>query len=375
MMNEKIKKIAEKVKEPVLIGSYKKEDCIFLLKNISEKVKEMNQTEREKKIQNGTHYSETLPSETIPDKKYMDLFWEEMDETAETTAKYVAKVSEQILKEKGKNVVLVSLVRAGSPIGVLIKRYIKEKHQLDLHHYSISIIRGKGFDENALCYILDKHKTTNLQFIDGWTGKGAINKVLKDSCDDFYHKYDVKLSADLAVLADPSHCVRMYGTREDFLIPSACLNSTISGLTSRSVLSKELIGPYDFHGVKYYREWESIDVSNAFVDIISGYFKGVEVKREECVGKNEILNLGIKEVERIKKEFHIKDVNHVKPGVGETTRVLLRRVPWKILVKDSSDRRLKHVLKLAKEKNVPIEEYKNMSYSCCGIIKNVKEEE
>ena len=34
---------------------------------------------------------------------------------------------------------------------------------------------------------------------------------------------------EIAVLADPGCCVRTYGTREDFLIPSACLNSTVSG--------------------------------------------------------------------------------------------------------------------------------------------------
>ena len=34
-----------------------------------------------------------------------------------------------------------------------------------------------------------------------------------------------------------------------------------------------------------------------------------------------------------KRIFNIKNINHIKPGVGdETTRVLLRRVPWKILV-------------------------------------------
>ena len=62
--------------------------------------------------------------------------------------------SEKILKQKGADVVLVSLARAGTPIGILAKRYIKYKYNLNLPHYTISIIRDKGIDENALKYIL-----------------------------------------------------------------------------------------------------------------------------------------------------------------------------------------------------------------------------
>ena len=62
-------------------------------------------------------------------------------------------------------------------------------------------------------------------------------------------------------------------------------------------------------------------------------------------------------------------MNLIKPGVGETTRVLLRRLPWKILVKDLNDARLKHIFQLAKERDVPVEVYEQMTYTCCGLIK------
>ena len=45
----------------------------------------------------------------------------------------------------------------------------------------------------------------------------------------------------MAVLADPGYCTSIYGTREDFLIPSACLNATVSGLISRTVLNDTYI--------------------------------------------------------------------------------------------------------------------------------------
>lgn len=267
---------------------------------------------------------------------------------------------------------MVSLARAGTPIGVLIKRYIKFKYDIDVPHYSISIIRGKGFDENALCYIIGNHPDCTLQFIDGWTGKGAITKVLQKGCEDFNAKYDTNLKPNLAVIADPAHCVSICSTREDFLIPSACLNSTISGLVSRTVERKDLIGKYDFHGAKYYEEWSDIDDSNMYINKVSSFFKKV-VPFEDV--EEEVTYKGWKDTEEIMKKFDIHDINLIKPSVGECTRVLLRRLPWKIIVDDINNPNLKLVILLAKDKGVPIEEFPNMSYSCIGIIKELKKEE
>ena len=55
---------------------------------------------------------------------------------------------------------------------------------------------------------------------------------------------EAAVEAVRGVLEDPGSCVRVYGTREDYLIPSACLNSTVSGLISRTVLNHS-IGPND----------------------------------------------------------------------------------------------------------------------------------
>ena len=38
-------------------------------------------------------------------------------------------------------------------------------------------------------------------------------------------------------------------------------------------------------------------------------------------------------VERVCAEYGVSTANLVKPGIGETTRVLLRRVPWRVLVR------------------------------------------
>jgi hypothetical protein len=77
------------------------------------------------------------------------------------------------------------------------------------------------------------------------------------------------------------------------------------------------------------------------------------------------------DIHNIQNTFDIKNINLIKPGIGETTRVLLRRIPWKILINDLFDDDLSHIIKLASEKNVPMENFKMRSYRCCGIIKEL----
>ena len=81
----------------------------------------------------------------------------------------------------------------------------------------------------------------------------------------------------------------------------------------------------------------------------------------------------MEEVRKIAKVFGISDINFIKPGIGEATRVLLRRVPWKILINEvyMDSRELRHLRRLAEEKNVPVEAYPLKHYKCCGIIKKI----
>lgn len=357
------------------MGSYAREDVLFLLKNLNGQVEEDGLEVREKAIQSGVHYSEMLPIEYSPTATYMNLYEKALDYYKEKVAKAAGLVSEQILKRSGKQLVLVSLARAGTPIGILIKRYLKLAYGLDVPHYSVSIIRGRGIDENALHYIRRCHPDHLIQFIDGWTGKGAITKELQESCKHL-NLEGLSLDPTLAVLADPGHCSALYGTREDFLIPNACLNSTVSGLVSRTVLNREYIGEDDFHGAKYYTHLADADRSNEYIDVITKEFEKVMpcVKREAQSFKvldEEPSWQGLQEVKNIQREQGIEQIHHIKPGVGETTRVLLRRVPWKVLVKDRNDPALSHIFQLARENDVPIEEYDGMSYACCGLIKKV----
>ncbi|MDA8221590.1 cysteine protease StiP family protein [Desulfosporosinus sp.] len=371
-MNDKL--FTHPIPEPVPIGCYNPKDVVFLLKNLNGLLTETDLQTREQKIQSGGHYSEMLPIEYEPTKDYLDLFNQTLHESATKVAKAVGIVSERILQNNGPKMVLVSLARAGTPIGILIKRYLLEKKGLDLPHYSISIIRGRGIDENAILFILQNHRGAKIQFVDGWTGKGAITEVLRQACADFKAKYQFELDSDLAVLADPGHCVKTFGTREDFLIPSACLNSTVSGLVSRTVFRTDLIGDKEFHGARFYEELLKGEVSNLFVDTISKEFK--ELKLQDAKFQNiddnaEVSWQGLKSLTTIKEKYGIKDINFIKPGIGETTRVLLRRLPDRVLVDSIENTKLKHIMLLCEDKGVPVEEYPYLTYSCCGIVKQI----
>ncbi|MBG9769859.1 cysteine protease StiP family protein [Bacillus vallismortis] len=356
------------------IGSYPEEDVTFLLKDLSAVSIEKSTEEREKSIQSGIHYSEMLPIEYKPTDEYMKLFYASLEDSKQKVALATGVVAEQIYKKSGKDAVLCSLARAGTPIGVLIKRYIKVKYHVSLPHYSISIIRDRGIDENALHYLLKHHPEGKIAFIDGWTGKGAITKELIRSVKRFNQRFGARLSSEIAVLADPGHCADIYGTKEDFLIPSACLNSTVSGLVSRTVLNETWIGPSDFHGAKYYKELSEEDVTNIYIETIAEQFPSIynEAERLALRLQNDRVKpdwSGLASIETIQKQFGISNTNLIKPGVGETTRVLLRRVPWKILIQPGAEEALRHILLLAKDRGVPVEEYKDMSYRCCGLIR------
>ena len=57
-------------------------------------------------------------------------------------------------------------------------------------------------------------------------------------------------------------------------------------------------------------------------------------------------------LEDLRARFGIADENLVKPGIGEATRVLLRRVPERVVVRDEKDPAVAHLLQLAREKGV-----------------------
>lgn len=362
--------------------SYRDDDVTVLLKDISSSMRPLGTKERETLIQQGVHYSEMLPLEEPPSQEYLNLYHKALELRKQYIADLIASIACKIKRSTtaGKAPVLVSLARAGIPVGILVKRYLNRFLDCDCSHYAISIVRDRGIDINAMNYIYEREVVSgrsgvsDLFFIDGWTGKGAILSQLTESIEILKGLNPCwgTLSSRLFVLADPANITADCGTHEDFLLPTSCLNSTVSGLISRSIINSYIdVKGGDFHGAVYQSHQERNDLSNDFLDTVAECFaKPTGTVSCGCCS----VESGPAIVKRICKDFEIEDYYKVKPGIGETTRVLLRRIPWVVLINESAasdDPDLAHIMMLCREKSVPIKRYNLGNYKTCGIIKEL----
>ena len=343
-------------------------DCIFLLKDLTDKIKEITIEEKENLIRSGVSYSEMISKESIPSEDIKNIFLNILNRDKKLIAYYVAKISEIIYRKKGNKLVIVSLARAGTPYGILIRKYLKLKYKVDIPHYSISIIRGKGIDANALKYILAENKKADIQFVDGWTGKGSITKELNKSIDIFNNKNKTNIDNSLAVISDPAKLCKVCGTREDFGIATCCLNSTVSGLISRTIHNEKYIGKDEFHGAKTLYYLKEQDCSQYFIDEINKEFNKINIDYKDLVLEIEDKEYSVKIVNKIRELYDVNNINNIKLSVGESARVLLRRDPRVVLVKNKADKNVEHIIKLAEEKGVKVIEYKDSDYNCISII-------
>jgi ribosomal protein L7Ae-like RNA K-turn-binding protein len=69
--------------------------------------------------------------------------------------------------------------------------------------------------------------------------------------------------------------------------------------------------------------------------------------------------------------YKIEHRNFIKPGIGESTRVLLRRVPKILFIQDMESKVVKHLILLAKQKDVSVIEIPDLPYQAIAIIKDI----
>ncbi len=356
-------------------GSYAKGDVIFLLK-ILQQHSFISVTEKEKLIQSGQlHYSEILSAEKPPSGDYVRLFEQALSSNRQRMARDCLKLAQKIGENHQAEVVLVSLLRAGTPIGVIVKHLLEQLFDRKVTHYSVSIIRDRGIDKNALRYILQQgHDSTSIVFVDGWTGKGVISHALEKSIAEFNAQHQVAIDSGLYVLADLAGTAACSATSEDYLIPSSILNATVSGLVSRTVLNEQ-IGAHDFHGCVYYEELSAFDKSRTFAQTIIDEALAIALTDTHislmATDRNELATVSSAFLKQTMAEYDINDSNLIKPGIGEATRVLLRRVPRLLIIANRSAPDVAHLIALAKQKAVPIVVRPNLPYQAVSLIGNV----
>lgn len=354
-------------------GSYQPEDTLFLLKPLQ--LEMVDVAAKERLIQSGRrHYSEMLAPERAPEPRYLQLFEALTDRYARRLATEIMTLARYLAETRIRQITLVSLARAGTPIGALLARALRWLGRSEARHYSISIIRDRGIDENALAFILrhEHREPEGLAFVDGWTAKGVITEELRKAVRHWNAHQPEPLEETLHVVSDIGGVADVAATNEDYAIPSGILNATVSGLTSRSILNAA-IGPDDFHGCVFYREFTTHDQSNTFLDRVAEHFPTVasgsvhndpEERQDRRRAMTDFLT-------GLHKHYVISDRNFIKPGVAEATRVLLRRVPGLLLLRDPAHPDVEHLHWLAEEKQVPIAIDPAMPIQATALIKDL----
>ncbi|MDD2659567.1 MAG: tellurite-like stress resistance cysteine protease StiP [Methylococcales bacterium] len=357
-------------------GSYTLNDVRFLLKPVT--LADTPVHIKEMLIQSGKkHYSEMLTHESLPPDDYLQLFYRAMSLNQDRMAQHLWLLAKGILSTRPQGITLVSLVRAGTPVGVLLKHVLKRYFNTSAEHYSISILRDAGLDLNALRYILQKHPPESLVFVDGWTGKGVIARQLAASLQAFALSDGISIPAELYVMTDLSGWAAVAASSEDYLIPSCILNATISGLVSRSVYDKNTASPADFHGCLYYEQFGANDLSNYFIDAIlarmdmigAGFIDTLEIFSPS---RQQLQTQSRQFLEWIAGRYGITRHNYIKPGIGEATRVLLRREARLLLLRDLESEATLHLRWLAEFKSIPIEVFKDLPYRAAALIKELE---
>jgi hypothetical protein len=339
-------------------GSYAPEDVTLLLKRV--RMRPTPVEEKERRIQTGVaHYSEMISEERRPDARYLDLFEAACGPGVPRLARDVRSLASQVLDliRTGRlngRVTLCSLVRAGLPYGVLLRRDL-ERVGVDVAHFGVSIIRDRGLDRVAMARVLAERPADGVIFVDGWTGKGAIATELHRSWRDLSGRAPL-----LAVIADPCGRADLCASREDWLIPSGILGGDVSGLISRSILRPDLIGEGEYHGCLLLDHLADVDLSRVFVDrvdaalrdLVAGGAPDPDVRTEAA---DRFRGAADATVRRVASRFVVTKLNRIKPGIAEATRAVLRRRPDRVLVRTArEDPDLSALLYLCERDRVPV---------------------
>ena len=369
-------------------GSYLGSDVTVLLDIVDKaSVADVPVSQKEALIQSGQrHYSDMLTLEQAPTAMHEQLYQQALEQGTTRTATDIANLAytlQQIFQQTvgtERPLVLISLVRAGLPVGVLLQRALADansSYALPSVHYGISIIRDRGLDAVALQMILDTHRESSIIFVDGWTGKGAIYQELDRSLDVFsecshpnfaniFHQGENVIP--LLTLADPAGVAWLAASEDDWLIPSGLLNSTISGLISRSLYTEPQLG---LHRSVFYDSLVEVDHSLAFVDHIDTARRALSTPLQYLQTFKQPRYQTADLIDMLAAEYDISNRNRIKPTIAEATRAILRRDPERILLAtaDHPDTVLLRHLCSERDINITVLGAKILPYQAITLIK------
>ena len=367
-------------------GSYLPSEVTLLLDIVrADSVSDISPTQKEALIQSGQrHYSDMLTLEKPPSATHEALYNQALAAGKQRMANDVTSLAFSLHQlfhacvSASQPLILVSLVRAGLPIGVLLQKALSDasaSYALASQHYGVSIIRDRGLDPVALQYILQQHPHSPIVFVDGWTGKGAIYGELQRSLAQINDKrqqaqlfHQGNGVIPLVTLADPAGVAWLSASNDDWLMPASLLNSTVSGLISRTLYREPSDG---MHQAVYYDKLQPWDRSGDFIQTIDALRQQTSLPTP-LTGKLLPTFATQSVIDDLATRFAINNRNRIKPTIAEATRAILRRDPECVLVNEMADGQDTALLRhLCEEKNIQlIEDASIAPYQAVTIIKN-----
>jgi hypothetical protein len=144
---------------------------------------------------------------------------------------------------------------------------------------------------------------------------------------------------------------------------------------SRSILNNKVVGPGDFHACTVLEHLKPHDLSRWFVDTVTELARANRTEADrappcrvfQASGRSAIIRL----MALLAEHYGITDKGRIKPGIGEATRALLRRVPKAIVVRDIHGSQVRHLVHLARKRGADVNEDNNLPCEAVALIQEV----
>ncbi|UQN09881.1 cysteine protease StiP domain-containing protein [Deinococcus sp. QL22] len=309
--------------------------------------------EKETLLRAGVSYGTLLTPEGVPTEVQTAAYRAALIRNGERVGALLASLTAEILATYSQPV-LVSLARAGTPVGCAMRR-LARRWGSELPHHTLSIIRGSGIDGVALQAVRRQHPHGQLIFVDGWTGKGSIYEALVGSLP-------ADIPTRLAVLSDPAGVALHAATHDDLLLPHAALNASVCGLLSRTFVTEE----GGLHAARIEEQLRGHDHTAEYLEALDTLTTPFTLEFHLPVGPRP--QRPYDRVTALAATLGVTDPHLVKPSVGEATRVFLRRQPAHLMLREAEHPDTLHLQALAEAAQVPVSIHPTLPYLAAALI-------
>jgi hypothetical protein len=278
---------------------------------------------------------------------------------------------------------LVSLARAGTPVGVALTRIFRERYRREVCHYSISYVPSLGLDRAALARVLESHLPEEIVFVDAWIGDEARARGFTQAVLAFNRETGVRLNPKLAVLSNPLGAPALTPGARDYLMPPVLFGAYASGLIGPIGAPAESGGPRAFHECHYFPSLAGHDLTLWLMDKIMWFWRTTHNRRR--IPRN-FFHLQERRAQRARAariwrdfsrsalaKYGVADRRLILPGVCETARALLEGSVALALVRDLKDPELERPLQLAESRGAPIRLVRHLPYKAVAIARAVRD--